>query len=289
MINMNPGTVSKILWHFTGGPLWDSKLNKQESIPKPMTQGFDILIKILESSSLKLSNYSELIKVLIPELIVWNKQTRKREKKFNIEKTIKSSPVCCLADIPIQHLEFHSTRYGKFAIGFHRESAIRNSFNPVFYSLHNSPIMNSIYSGFSVIQSTDTYYIKSELDSIDTLLEDAQNELDELEADTDHIDLDGWYVKSNIESQIDDVESAIDETRESLKNFVSFVKTFNNDEFGSIYCEREWRSIHKYDFDFSDIAMIVLPKEGGFYHELINLKILPDNIPIVPWEDLIEH
>ncbi|WP_170061738.1 hypothetical protein [Nonlabens arenilitoris] len=45
---MNPGTVSKILWHFTGGPLWNEILNKQENQPKPVELSYDILIKILE-------------------------------------------------------------------------------------------------------------------------------------------------------------------------------------------------------------------------------------------------
>lgn len=214
---------------------------------------------------------------------------KKKGKKYNVEKIIQSSPVCCLADIPIQHLDFHSKRYGKFAIGFHRDSAIGNNFNPVFYSLHNSPVINTIYSGFTEIQALDTYFIKSELDQIDDLLDEIQNEVNEIEADTDHIEIDGWYVKSDIESQIDDVEIAIDRTRESLSNFVSFVKTFNEDEFGSIYCEREWRSILPFNFTFNDIAMIVLPKEGGFFDKLIELDIIPRQISIVAWEDLIEH
>lgn len=286
---MNPGTVSKILWHFTGGPLWDDDLNKQKEEPKPMELGYEILIKILESKILRISNYSEVVRVLIPEIVVWNKEERKREKKYNVEKLITSSPVNCLADIPIQHLDFHSKRYGKFAIGFHRGSAIRNNFNPVFYSLQNSPVMNSIYSGFSIIQSTDTYYLKSELDEIDTLLENIQDEVDELEIDTDHIEIDGWYVKSDLESRIDDVENAIDETRESLANFVSFVKSFDEDEFGSIYCEREWRSISPFKFNFDDVAMIVLPREGDHFDNLIAENIIPRHISIIPWEDLIEH
>ena len=34
-MNGTPGTVSKILWHFTGGPRWNSELNRQEQEPKP--------------------------------------------------------------------------------------------------------------------------------------------------------------------------------------------------------------------------------------------------------------
>lgn len=286
---MNPGTVSKILWHFTGGPLWDDKLNKQKKELKPMDLGYDILIKILESKELRISNYSEVVRVSIPEIKVWNKEKNKYEEKYNLEKLITSSPVNCLADIPIQHLDFHSKRYGKFAIGFHRSSAIRNNFNPVFYSLQNSPVMNSIYSGFSKIQSTEIQYLKSELDEIDNLLDDIQSDVDDLDIDTEHIEIDGWNVKSDLERTIDDVDSAIDDTRESLSNFVSFVKSFDEDEFGSIYCEREWRSISPFKFDFKDVAMIVLPRKGGYFNNLIAKDIIPRHISIIPWEDLIEH
>jgi hypothetical protein len=33
----SPGTVSKILWHFTGGPRWNEVEKRQEATPKPNT------------------------------------------------------------------------------------------------------------------------------------------------------------------------------------------------------------------------------------------------------------
>lgn len=79
---MNPGTVSKILWHFTGGPIWNEALNKQAEDPKPMELANEILLKILDSKQLRISNYSEVVKVLIPEISVWNQKERKREKNI---------------------------------------------------------------------------------------------------------------------------------------------------------------------------------------------------------------
>ena len=55
--------------------------------------------------------------------------------------TLESVPVCCLAEIPVEHLSYHAKRYGKIGIGFHRDAAIRCGFNPVFYQLHTSDVL----------------------------------------------------------------------------------------------------------------------------------------------------
>lgn len=74
----------------------------------------------------------------------------------------------------------------------------------------------------------------------------------------------------------------------------AFIKTFTLDEFGSIYCEREWRRPDSFRFTNSAFAMIVLPQSHieSFFADLElfpEAKRLPRNIPTVPWEDLIEH
>lgn len=287
---MNPGTVSKILWHFTGGPLWSESLSKQESEPKPMNLSFDVLIKILKSKQLRVSNYSELVRVIVPEMLCWNSEQQKVDKKHNVEKIIKSSPVCCLADIPIQHLNFHSKRYGKFAIGFHRQSAIKHNFNPVLYSLVDSPIVSSIFSGLSTINSsTETFHIKKDINEIDRILGGIQKKIDELDHYSSSIYKEDFDFKLAIEEEIKTLESHIDDAKKSISDFVAFVKTFTEDEFNSIYCEREWRSITPYNFTFEDIAMIVLPKEGGYFENLIDQDILPKYISIIAWEDLMEY
>ncbi|PQJ32274.1 hypothetical protein BST92_10210 [Nonlabens arenilitoris] len=227
---------------------------------------------------------------MVPEIPFWNWEEKKIDVKYNTEQTIKSSKVACLADIPIQHLDYHSKRYGKFAIGFHRDSAIKNNFNPVFYSLQNSPIMNSIYSGLSIINSsTETYHIKSEIKRIDNLLDDIKKESFRPKNETNLTSFSWIDIKSNLEYQVDNLEKEIKATKESLSDFVAFVKTFNDEEFNSIYCEREWRTLNPFNFSFDDIAMIVLPRKGGFFENLIQQEIIPRQISIMAWEDLVEH
>jgi hypothetical protein len=55
-----------------------------------------------------------------------------------------------------------------------------------------------------------------------------------------------------------------------IKNFLAFIKTFNDKEFATIYCEREWRSTAELSFAMEDIAMIVLPKTGELFQRFVH-------------------
>jgi hypothetical protein len=294
MSNTSPGTVSKILWHFTGGPSWNNELNKQNEEPKDKKTALKILKAIIESKHLRLSGYDELVKIIVPELLVFNIETGKRVKQYNVKKDIVSSPVVCLADIPIQHLEYHAKRYGKFAIGFHRQSAIDNGFNPVFYTLENSTVINSIYQGFSSVESAETKYAKNYLEDIESSIEegvnDAQSEIDEIVEDGNvSIEIDASSDIDNLNNELDEFDDIFDEARKSVKDFVALVKTFDLEEFNTIYCEREWRALKQFNFTEDDIAMIIIPREEGCYDDFVQSNPFAKYIPVVAWEDLIEH
>ncbi len=75
-------------------------------------------------------------------------------------------------------------------------------------------------------------------------------------------------------------------------------KTIEEKELETIYCEREWRPINDFKFQFNDVAMIILPKkvndDNSFYFDIfikkeIDRLSIHREIPIVAWEDLIEH
>ena len=275
----SPGTVSKILWHFTGGPMWNLAKGRQHEIPKPAKEAYQNLKSILKDREIRLGNYRNVVRVVVPKLRKYNSQRKRVDTLVNFAIDIESSPVCCLADIPAPHLRYHSYRYGKFAIGFRRESVIDHGFNPVFYTLEDTPIIRSIYEGFS------------SLDSVDPL--DIANAVGDMEAsdiEDDEMNLDF------ISSETDILQSTLGQARQSLQDFVAFVKTFSRTEFATIYCEREWRSTKPYRFTVDDVAMIVLPNEVNshrYFAELANYSMksleLPRRIPIIPWEDLVEQ
>ena len=55
----SPGTVSRILWHFTGGPEWDKETNKQKTESKPVADAYAALVGILGSRELRIGGYKD--------------------------------------------------------------------------------------------------------------------------------------------------------------------------------------------------------------------------------------
>jgi len=281
-MSFRPGTVSKILWHFTGGPQWDAKNNKQLKKLKPAAQGYNALKAILESKELRVGNYQEIVKVIVPEKRSYNLETKKVEIRKNVSVTVKSKPVCCVADIPLQHLAYHSNRYGKIAIGFHRDSIVKAGFNPVLYTLEDTSLLNAIYQGYYSVD--------------DVLTDEAESEVDDLQGEIDGLieehELDDYIDASNISSALSFIESGHSKIESSFETFMAYIKTFDTSEFDSIYCEREWRSTNNFKFKLEDIAMIIVPRKQGstnFYKKFLKEMNLPRDLVVACWEDLIEH
>jgi hypothetical protein len=283
-----PGTVSKILWHFTGGPRWNHKKKAQNSNPKPSAQAFEALRGILTTKQLRLGGYRELVKVTVATRV--RDQSGKKWLK-GPEKTVEheSAPVCCVADIPVAHLSYHAARYGKIAIGFHRGAPVRARFNPVFYTLHNSPVMKILHRSIRALDGINRDVFESAAQDV------IWSELEDLECEHKHpVELPA-LLSHDIARTFSDALEPVETANDNIKSFLAFIKTFDEKEFSTIYCEREWRSTSDFSFALEDIAMIVLPKTGEaqlfrrFIEDVVPEIDLPRSVPVVPWEDLIEH
>lgn len=281
-MSFRPGTVSKILWHFTGGAQWDTATNKQLDKLKPAQSGYDALKSILKSKELRVGNYHEIVKVIVPEKRKYNIDSKKTEILKNFPVTVKSKKVCCVADIPLQHIAYHSNRYGKIALGFHRDSIVRAGFNPVLYTLENTTLLNAIYKGYYSIDDVLPFDAQGEVEKIQSEIDDVISE-NEIE---DSIDT------TAISDALDYIESGHDAIEESFENFIAYIKTFDTSEFDSIYCEREWRSTSNFNFSIEDIAIVILPRDQdgiNFYENFLKEVKLPRTTTIGCWEDLVEH
>jgi hypothetical protein len=283
-----PGTVSRILWHFTGGPLWNAEERRQNRAPKPAAQAYQNLRSILKGRELQLGSYREVVRVRTTRR-KYDKAKRRFEVERNVQRELVSAPVCCLADVPIIHLSYLAERYGKFVVGFHRDAVVRGGFNPVFYALEDAAAVNATYRGFNHLRNITTEVVRlggeSAKDAIgdylrENLLDDAPEE-------------DGFEI---LFSAADDLDHFAEKTRESFEKFLALVKTFAPDEFGTIYCEREWRALTAFRFESKDVAMVVVPRAvgkkpyfGPFTSSLSRSSLLPRSVPVVPWEDLVEH
>lgn len=276
-----PGTVSQILWHFTGGPKWNEEEQRQNVAPKPAASAYGALMGILENRELRLGGYQEVVKIRLDRVKVWDRKKKQHRIERNVMRTLKSAPVCCLADIPIMHLSYHANRYGKFAIGFHRAAAVRAGFNPVFYTLHHTDVLRQIRKGFARIKAV-------EVASIEDLLFDIESRAKRVNCDIE-------AYSSAIRVLTEDIKSRVESAKGSVSQFLAFIKTFDENEFQSVYCEREWRSVAAFPFKYDDVAMIVLPRsvsDREYFDPFVKRKIkqigLPAGIPIVPWETLLE-
>ena len=286
-IDTSPGTVSKILWHFTGGPRWDSELQRQQTRPKPAPDAYAALRAILRTRTLKLGAYREVIRGKVLNRALGARGAASWFRKSPV--IIESSPVCCLADIPIAHLKYHSHRYGKFAIGFHRESAIEHGFNPVLYALFDKPIVQAIYISIKSLSSDAPDAILEAADSID-------GDVFDLTYDYGDLGLDVSSAINEIENGALRLQYSMEDAEAGLRDLLSFVKTFEPREFASVYCEREWRSTRRFVFTSDDVAMIVLPREVNRRKYFVNFVRrslpsldVPRDVPVIPWEDLVEH
>ena len=132
-----PGTVSKIVWHFAGGPKWDDATNSRAPKPKSDEEAYTVLAGILSERQLKVSTYPEVVK-LITKLGTTSVFITKRQ----------TSQVCCVSEIPIQHLTYHAQHYGRFAIGFYRDSALEAGFRPVVYALEDDWVVHEIEKAY---------------------------------------------------------------------------------------------------------------------------------------------
>lgn len=276
-MKIRPGTVSKILWHFTGGPHWDHASNKQSKELKSAKSGYEALQSILHSRKLKVGSYHEIVKVVVDKKNYFDELSSELKILHNTPIEVKSSRVCCVADIPLQHIAYHASRYGKIAIGFHREAILKAGFNPVMYTLEDSQLIKSIYSGYARVDSYEVWDAKNEVESLQEALEDEM---------TVEVDI------SDVSDALDNIESQMEEIESSYEDFLAFIKTFDKDEFDSIYCEREWRSIKDFDFEISDVAIIILPRELDefyFYEDFLSNFQLPRTLTVAAWEDLVEH
>ncbi len=212
--------ASEVLWHFA-------------SREKSDDDSYQILLSILKTG-LHVGPQKEQFKV-------FNQKTQKVE-------ALDGYPVACLADIPLKDLHIHAERYGSFAIGFHKASAILKGFNPVLYVNQYS----SVFRKFMEL-----------LDEIDQNIEKSPETYTRLRNWLGSIAKSGDLMASpQADPKLDHLQ---------MNNF---------------YYEREWRSLSGWDFKSEDIALILLPegKLSNFVHDRKNSGLnVSDITPVLPF------
>jgi hypothetical protein len=70
----------------------------------------------------------------------------------------------------------------------------------------------------------------------------------------------------------------------AVRDLMAYVKTFTDDDWETIYAEREWRSLKPYTFQPENVAEVVLP--AAFRNQLIAETSSIDPAKVVTWETL---
>ena len=215
--------ASEVLWHFV-------------SREKSDEDSYEILLSVLRTG-LKVGPQKEQFKV-------FNQKTQKAE-------ALDGYPVACLADIPLKDLHIHAERYGSFAIGFHKASAILNGFNPVLYVNQYSSVFHKFMEFVGEIdqdieKSPEVY---KKYDRLRNLL--------------------GSIAKSGDLMASPQADPKLDHLQ--MNNF---------------YYEREWRSLASWDFKSEDVALILLPEEKlpNFVSDRKNREFkVSETTPVLPF------
>ncbi len=192
--------ASHVLWHFTG------RLNFREN------ENYNRLVSIL-GSSLRVGPKPPAFTYFVPSLTE--------------TKTQLGYPVNCLADIPFKDLIVHAKRYGRCAIGFHRNAAIQHGFTPMLYTNQYSPDFQRFMQTRDAIEDLVAQLKDTELSSkIDELL---------------------YYLGSIAKAGLLDMAPRSDDQFDA------------EDPKNNYYYEREWRSIREWNFSAEAVAAVMLP------------------------------
>ena len=224
---LSPGVTSKILWHFTGGPYTDPTTGRQLKEPKPEEEALNHLLSILKEGRIRANE----------GLLCYG------------QYEVHLPPFCCVAEIPIQHLRYHSERYGKFALGFRRRNLREKKFRPVHY------VIGDADSDFVLPSILDVWYF------LDFQLSADRNAKE---------------------------KSMLEGVMKKQATHMCFLKSFLVEESDSVYAEREWRVLGDFVFDPEDLCFIICP-EDFLERVRPEVPEKYSKIPLASFEDLVEH
>ncbi len=171
-------------------------------------------------------SYKRLISILENGLDVGKKNVEFKYKDDETGEmvTLWGYRVSCLSDIPLKDLHIHAKRYGTTAIGFHKESAIENNFNPVLYLNKYSHLF---YRFMKHRKELEEYMEKADRDKFEKFREMLLTL--------------GSLAKPG-----------------DLKANPSDSKELDEFQLNNFYYEREWRSVYPWKFEPSDVALIIV-------------------------------
>lgn len=244
--------ISNELTHFVG-----ARLPEQED-------QYSLLLTILRSGLLKVpgkSDYVESSDASGPVVTRTSTTSVAHGKKLSSNDKYRAS-IVCFADIPIDDLHLHITKYSKFGLAFTRRFLLGKGANPVFYIAQQS--------------STDVR---------NPLANDPDNYRDLVELAKKSRNTGHWenFTRADLfdiaEVPLADVVNRVFadpppppplfSANSVIRQFVSthlfqFMKFFDaelsDDDPSNFYMEREWRVVGPVKFAIADVERVLIPR-----------------------------
>ena len=159
--------------------------------------------------------------------------------------------VVCFCDIPVEDLELHAAKYGRFAVCFRKGFLSAKGANPVYYLARNSTIAVPL----DVVVNPIPKHLKpsTRAEYFDQMVQNQNlSGIHHLQAAKS---------ERNVSRMI-----AQDRANRFLAFHVySFMKFFDesmpDDHPDNFYMEREWRVLGNVGFSLEDVSRIILPEE----------------------------
>jgi len=187
---------------------------------------YQLLLKILESGCLSNSEENAKKPIGVAEIEV-NGFAKISQNEMYIPQMV------CFCDIPIEHLEIHVTKYGRFGLAFEKDFIVNNGGTPVYYLPLGAKVSSFINKG--------EYFDKK---------------LDEFQY--------------NISKVINTKYPEVRDIMKDIDNFLAFhvfsyAKFFDHnladEDSSNYYFEREWRVLGNLKFSIEDVTLVFIPSD----------------------------
>lgn len=223
--NLNSNYTSDELFHFVG-----------HSSPLDDDSNYQTLSNVLRERCISHPPH-DLSGIEIKYTVDWRQRLE--------TETLIIPDVTCFADIPIDALSIHTSKYGKFGLGLTKSLLIRYGTRPVMYfpTRHDDCLgatgTSMLREIESVIRGFNEFYVEPQ--------ESAEE----------------WTrIMGEIPRSPDDVVSALESIL--LREFLAFIKPYNSEltdgDPNNYYMEREWRKLGNMPFKLEQVTSVAVAR-----------------------------
>lgn len=249
--------VSDELTHFVGGrlPTDDAR--------------YELLLHIVRSGVLKAPGLSDVTIEHTPD---GPRTTVRHTITVNDDKVLSSNEkycasIVCFADIPVDDLQLHITKYGPFGISFAKRFLVARGANPVFYVASQSstnvrnPLANDPLNADQLIASSRAHRNRGHWENF------TRAELFDA-AERVHQEVLPLFPRWDPVRRTT-VTTRLTSEQELLRQFLSthlfaYIKFFDpelaDDDPQNFYMEREWRVVEPVSFVVGDVRRVLIPE-----------------------------